>query len=82
MKLSATQYASILYALAVSPFSVSALPTDSNRLQAKNKDGAQMPGITADKWAKALARAQATVAQMTVEEKVSTEHSWLDRPHR
>lgn len=30
-----------------------------------------MPGITADKWAKALARAQATVAQMTVEEKVS-----------
>ncbi|GHJ89846.1 hypothetical protein NliqN6_6248 [Naganishia liquefaciens] len=71
MKLSATQYASILYALAVSPFSVSALPTDSNRLQARNKDGAQMPGITADKWAKALARAQATVAQMTVEEKAN-----------
>lgn len=73
MKLSATQYASILYALAVSPFSASALPADSNALKAR-KD-AQASGITSEKWAEALARAQATVAQMTLIEKVSSRQS-------
>ncbi|KAI5452604.1 hypothetical protein NCC49_000764 [Naganishia albida] len=69
MKLSATQYASILYALAVTPFTASALPTESSTLRARNNDVA--PGITSDKWAKALAQAQATVAQMTLQEKVN-----------
>lgn len=71
MKLSATQYASILYALAVTPFTASALPTESSTLRARNNDVA--PGITSDKWAKALAQAQATVAQMTLQEKVSSD---------
>jgi hypothetical protein len=75
MKLSATQYASILYALAVTPFSASALPTDSSSMRARKNDGAQSPGITSDKWAQALARAQETVAQMTLQEKVSARQS-------
>jgi hypothetical protein len=71
MKLTALQYSSILYALAVTPLSVSALPTESSTLRAR--DNAAAPGITSDKWAKALAQAQAAVAQMTLEEKVSGE---------
>lgn len=77
MKLSATQYASILYALAVAPFSASALPTESSTLRARNNDAAT--GITSDKWAKALAQAQATVAQMTLQEKVSPSQQLFDR---
>ncbi|KAJ9094321.1 hypothetical protein QFC19_008006 [Naganishia cerealis] len=72
MKLSAAQYASILYALATTPFSASAAPTDSTAsLRSRNNDAAHTTGITSDKWTQALVKAQAAVAQMTLEEKVN-----------
>jgi hypothetical protein len=75
MKLSATQYASILYALAVTPFSASALPTEPSTLRERNNGPSYASGIASDKWAKALAEAQAAVAQMTLQEKVSKTQS-------
>lgn len=72
MKLTATQYASILYALAVTPFSASALPTESSTMRARNNGAGDASGIASDKWVQALAKAQATVSQMTLQEKVSS----------
>jgi hypothetical protein len=80
MKLSATQYASILYALAVTPLTATALPTESSALRARNDGAGHASGIASDKWIQALAKAQATVAQMTLQEKVSATESLCSVP--
>lgn len=75
MKFTAAQYAGILYALATTPFSASALPTEStSSLRSRNNGATQMSGLTSDKWVQALAKAQAVVAQMSLAEKVGTRY--------
>ncbi|KAJ9118115.1 hypothetical protein QFC22_004015 [Naganishia vaughanmartiniae] len=72
MKFTAAQYAGILYALATTPFSASALPTESaSSLRSRNDGAPQISGLASDKWTQALAKAQAAVAQMTLQEKVN-----------